>query len=399
MATSIEAGTHQPINLEKGITAAIDRSPFFLRSLDYPRERRISTFEVDSQLVRETIGASVLGPEDNPSVDVEKNARVTFTSGDSFKAVTISVFPNVLFDKNGNPKKGSAITSFSWRVVADNSDPKFTYTHGLETEPKDLDQEAEASLEKIIEASVPVERGIEDYTKELLWRMRMAGWSDRDIKRGTRAIKMADHHHKDAYRESGEPYVVHPWAVAMILWQECGIKDPDIIIPALIHDVPENSPTLRQPRIGNNPEKIKAKDWFKKIYLWLRRRVGALSAIRAMYMTRLQPDGVEEFSEDVTNSMYYEVLDQHPEVLLIKMSDRLHNSRTLRSMPIKNQIRTIVGTVLNYFPRFIKAKQQFPRETEYLMREIERSQRPLAAELGIDYDALLRKAGLASKII
>jgi guanosine-3',5'-bis(diphosphate) 3'-pyrophosphohydrolase len=58
-----------------------------------------------------------------------------------------------------------------------------------------------------------------------------------------KAFRFALRQHQGARRKSGEPYILHPLAVAQILVKEIGLRDPHAIAAALLHDVVEDTST------------------------------------------------------------------------------------------------------------------------------------------------------------
>ena len=82
-----------------------------------------------------------------------------------------------------------------------------------------------------------------DYQKqyEELKAKLQESFTKEDIEKIDRAFSIADEAHKQQKRRSGEPYIIHPLAVAVIL-ADMGM-DTDSICAALLHDVVEDTPT------------------------------------------------------------------------------------------------------------------------------------------------------------
>lgn len=129
-----------------------------------------------------------------------------------------------------------------------------------------------------------------------------------NITKITTAYKLAEEKHHDQKRESGEPYITHPIAVAQIL-VELGM-DTDTICAALLHDVVEDTDTtLDELKKGFGSDVANLVDGVTKlnqIALHSREEQQAEN-IRKMFLS---------MSKDIR-------------VIIIKLSDRLHNMRTL----------------------------------------------------------------------
>lgn len=145
-------------------------------------------------------------------------------------------------------------------------------------------------------------------------------------------IRMAFHLAVDAHqrqrRKSGEPYVLHPIEVARICVEEIGLG-PTAVICALLHDVVEDtSVTLAE---------IEAK-------------FGSHIAAMVDGLTKLE-DAINLESPQAENfKKILKTLTTDVRVVLIKMSDRLHNMRTLGSMPIHKQYKIASETAFIYAP-------------------------------------------------
>lgn len=125
--------------------------------------------------------------------------------------------------------------------------------------------------------------------------------------------------HRGQQRSSGERYFEHPKAVAMILIDELHVYDANIIITALLHDVCEDTFLLSDHRV-----RVNFGDEVANRLDLLTKQVGI------NYHARLQ-------SADW-------------QTLIIKMSDRLHNQRTLGYCSPAKQIRKNDETRVHYLP-------------------------------------------------
>ena len=135
--------------------------------------------------------------------------------------------------------------------------------------------------------------------------------------------------HHDQRRLSGEPYISHPVAVATILAQLR--LDPETIIAALLHDVIEDTPTLR-----DNLEQDFG---------------GDVAAIvdGVTKLTRLGEAGRSEAQAASFRKMMLAMVDDI-RVILVKLADRLHNMRTLDPLHRRRQQRIARETLEIYAP-------------------------------------------------
>ena len=144
-----------------------------------------------------------------------------------------------------------------------------------------------------------------------------------------RAFFLAKEAHKGVRRRSGEPYIIHPIEVALIAVREIGLGKKSVVA-ALLHDVVEDTEytvedisRIFTPKIASmvdgltkmsgvfNADKSEQAEYFRKVLLTL--------------------------SDDVR-------------VIIIKIADRLHNMRTLGSMPHNKQIKITSETIYLFVP-------------------------------------------------
>ncbi len=143
------------------------------------------------------------------------------------------------------------------------------------------------------------------------------------------AFEMAADAHKTMRRKSGEPYILHPLAVARICVEEIGLGVRSTIC-CLLHDTVEDTDVTLE-----DIEKVFGNEIARIV------------------------DGLTKISNviDVTASQQAEnfrkillTLTDDPRVILIKLSDRLHNMRTLDSMKREKQLKVASETVYVYAP-------------------------------------------------
>ena len=145
-----------------------------------------------------------------------------------------------------------------------------------------------------------------------------------------RAYRFARRAHAGVRRRSGEPYIMHPIAVAKIVISELGLGSTSICA-ALLHDVVEDTEYTRDDIAAAFGEKIASiVEGLTKISGGI---FGAKASLQAENFRKL----LLSMSTDVR-------------VVLIKMADRLHNMRTLASMRPEKQFKIAGETLYVYAP-------------------------------------------------
>ncbi|MEX0636637.1 MAG: HD domain-containing protein, partial [Ferruginibacter sp.] len=143
------------------------------------------------------------------------------------------------------------------------------------------------------------------------------------------AFEMAAEAHKTMRRKSGEPYILHPLAVAKICVEEIGLGIRSTIC-ALLHDTVEDTDvTLEDVQREFGPEILKIVDGLTKI---------------STVMDANTSEQAENFKKILIT------LTDDPRVILIKLADRLHNMRTMDSMKREKQLKISSETVYVYAP-------------------------------------------------
>ena len=146
----------------------------------------------------------------------------------------------------------------------------------------------------------------------------------------TRAYKFAKEAHKGVRRRSGEPYILHPIAVAKIVSQEIGLGSTSICA-ALLHDVVEDTDYTVDDLEQQFGKKI------AQIVEGLTKISGGIFGDKASVQAENFRKLLLTMSEDIR-------------VVLIKMADRLHNMRTLGSMAPNKQYKIAGETLYIYAP-------------------------------------------------
>lgn len=149
-----------------------------------------------------------------------------------------------------------------------------------------------------------------------------------DMERVRKAYLLAKEAHAPQKRKSGEPYILHPIAVALIVAKELQL-DANTVITAFLHDVVEDTPytveDIRE-RFGNDV-------------------AGLVNVVtkqkKKTYQTTKQVDNYQQ----ILASMHYDI-----RAVMVKISDRLHNMRTLQSMRPDKQMKIAGETDCFYAP-------------------------------------------------
>lgn len=145
-----------------------------------------------------------------------------------------------------------------------------------------------------------------------------------------RAFKFAKEAHKGIRRRSGEPYIMHPIAVARIVSHEIGLGSTSICA-ALLHDVVEDTDYTVEDIESQFGKKI------AQIVEGLTKISGGIFGDRAS----AQAENFRKLLLTMNNDI---------RVILIKMADRLHNMRTLGSMLPSKQYKIAGETLYIYAP-------------------------------------------------
>ncbi|MCZ6899639.1 MAG: RelA/SpoT family protein [Bacteroidetes bacterium] len=176
---------------------------------------------------------------------------------------------------------------------------------------------------------------VEVEKKEILRKYRrLLRWAKpflkgNDAKMIKKAFKTSLEAHKDMRRKSGEPYIFHPLAVAQIAVEEIGLGTTSII-SALLHDVVEDT-------------EWEIKDIEREFGKKIARIIDGLTKISGVFEY-----GSSEQAENFRRMLL--TLSDDVRVILIKLADRLHNMRTLDSMPRNKQLKASSETIYLYAP-------------------------------------------------
>lgn len=155
--------------------------------------------------------------------------------------------------------------------------------------------------------------------------------NESDIELVRKAYEFAALAHKDARRKSGEPYIFHPIAVAIIVAKEIGMGTTSIV-SALLHDVVEDTEYTEE---------------------YISKEFGPKVARVVKGLTKLEGIDFQNSIESIQAENYRKIVNTMGDdirVILVKLADRLHNMRTLESMPHHKQLKIASETLSFYAP-------------------------------------------------
>ncbi len=173
------------------------------------------------------------------------------------------------------------------------------------------------------------ERLIQDYFDDLMKACERKV-SEEGILRIQKAFEFANNAHAGVKRKSGEPYIIHPIAVAKIVVDEIGLSATSII-SALLHDVVEDTDYTLEDISNLFGEKVA-------------QIVDGLTKLRGEFNAQHDSKQAHNFRKMLMT------LSDDVRVILIKLADRLHNMRTLDSMAPNKQLKIAAETLYIFAP-------------------------------------------------
>ena len=168
-------------------------------------------------------------------------------------------------------------------------------------------------------------RHIEDRYEDFLKEIRNK-FDEERLARIEKAFRFANAAHDGIKRKSGEPYIIHPIAVAKIVAKDLGLGATSIVA-ALLHDVVEDTEYSVADIENMFGEKV------ARIVDGLTKLSGDFDSRQALTLKKM----LMTLSDDVR-------------VILIKIADRLHNMQTLDSMPPHKKLKIAGETLYLYVP-------------------------------------------------
>ncbi len=145
------------------------------------------------------------------------------------------------------------------------------------------------------------------------------------------ALDFAEEAHDNQWRKSGDAYILHPCSVARIMVEEMDISHPEILAAALLHDTVEDVEEVTGEVVGE--------------------RFGSYVQAIVEGCTKVtHVSGDKQLASKRTHRKIFSGAARRPEVMLVKLADRLHNLRTLYALPKKKQTRIADESVDIYAP-------------------------------------------------
>lgn len=191
------------------------------------------------------------------------------------------------------------------------------------------------------------------------------------------ALDFATDAHDDQWRRSGEAYIMHPCSVAKILAEEMDVIDPEILSAALLHDTVEDVDYVTTQLVGE--------------------KFGPYVAAIVEGCTKVTQDSSDK--QALSKKVHRKIFSGaalRPEVMLVKLADRLHNLRTLGAMPkhkrqkISDETLDIYAPLASVFGLFSLKREmynlalsyKFPKQGAKLLAQIRQLEKsPEAMEI------------------
>jgi len=154
-----------------------------------------------------------------------------------------------------------------------------------------------------------------------------------------KAFEFANNAHINVRRRSGEPYMLHPIAVARIVVENIGLGYKSICA-ALLHDVVEDTNYTVEDIANHFGDKIAS-------------LVDGLTKIKTVLDNEDRIKSGEYYSESLQAENFKRILltlNDDARVVLIKMADRLHNCRTIEYMPEHKRDKILSETMFIFIP-------------------------------------------------
>ena len=158
---------------------------------------------------------------------------------------------------------------------------------------------------------------------------KISKYNKEEIGKVKRAYNLANELHKDQFRESGEPYIIHPLNVCNILADMHA--DGDTLCAGILHDVVEDTEeTIEQieEEFGSEIAKL----------------VSGVTKIKHLHFNS-KPEATTANLRRIITS-----IEEDVRIIIIKLADRLHNMRTLQFKRVEKQITNAKETLEIYVP-------------------------------------------------
>ena len=209
-----------------------------------------------------------------------------------------------------------------------------------------------------------------------------------------KALDFAVEAHENQWRRSGDAYILHPCSVAKILAEEMDIGHPEILAAALLHDTVEDVEEVTTHLVGG------------LFGSYVQAIVDGCTKVT-------HSSGDKQNHVKLVHRKIFSGAALRPEVMLVKLADRLHNLRTLHAMPNRKRQRIAQETIDIYAPLatafgLFELKREmfnlalhfkYPRQGNKLSSHIKQlSQSPVAKEIVEELKVKALSVGLACRV-
>ncbi len=208
------------------------------------------------------------------------------------------------------------------------------------------------------------------------------------------ALDFATEAHFDQWRRSGDAYILHPCSVAKILAEEMDVTHPEILSAALLHDTVEDVEEVTAELVG------------QKFGSYVQAIVEGCTKVTHI-------SGDKQTIAKRTHRKIFSGAALRPEVMLVKLADRMHNLRTLKVLPKRKRQRIADETIDIYAPLatvfgLFNLKREmynlallyrFPKQgakLNYHIRQLRNS--PVGLEIIEDVEKAAEKVGLQCRV-
>jgi GTP pyrophosphokinase len=208
------------------------------------------------------------------------------------------------------------------------------------------------------------------------------------------ALDFAVAAHAGQMRRSGDPYIIHPCATARILAEEMDVHNAEILAAGLLHDTIEDVEEINHTNLAA--------------------RFGPTVAAIVVGCTKVKYySGDKQALKKLVHRKLFTGAAARPEVMIVKLADRLHNLRTLDSMPRHKRQRIADETLDFYAPLAtilglfalkremytLALSYKFPKQGNKLQQQITRlSNSPVLLCLVEKIQAALRTAEVQAEV-
>ena len=182
-------------------------------------------------------------------------------------------------------------------------------------------------MPEVLDITVEEAQQIKSAYEDMIASLRVS-YTKEDREQMDTAFELANHAHRHQRRKSKEPYIFHPIAVSRICAEEIGLG-PTAICAALLHDVVEDTPITHED---------------------IHEKFGERISVMVNGLTKLDSSTQHESQQAANFKKVLSTLIVDVRIVLIKMADRLHNMRTLGSMPPRKQLKIAAETSYIYAP-------------------------------------------------